>query len=141
LREFKFGDSIDDQQVACLWQNLHLLTVSLSGQINYLDANPGSSETVLRSIKGHNKSVTALETIKKADASAFVISGSHDGVIVCWNSSNGQMNVIKASNGSSVGQHKNQVQALRYDASTGLVISCGLDDTLKYIDINEYTYV
>ena len=83
--------------MACLWQYSHLLSVSLSGQINYLNATPGSSETVLRSIKGHNKSVTALETIKKADSSTFVISGSHDGVIVCWNSSNGQMNVIKPS--------------------------------------------
>lgn len=37
--EFTFGNALEDQQLGCLWQQDYLLTVSLSGQINYLDIN------------------------------------------------------------------------------------------------------
>lgn len=37
--EFKMGSTIEDQQLSCLWQGPHLLSVSLSGFINYLDIN------------------------------------------------------------------------------------------------------
>ena len=37
--EFTFGSAIEDQQLGCLWQGDYLLTVSLSGNINYLDIN------------------------------------------------------------------------------------------------------
>ena len=37
--EFKMGTQIEDQQVSCLWQGSYLLSVSLSGYINYLDVN------------------------------------------------------------------------------------------------------
>lgn len=33
------GSTVDDQQVGCLWQGSYLLSVSLSGFINYLDVN------------------------------------------------------------------------------------------------------
>lgn len=33
------GSNIEDQQVGCLWQNDWLLSVSVSGNINYLDRN------------------------------------------------------------------------------------------------------
>uniref|UniRef100_A0A8C5RV01 WD repeat domain 1 n=1 Tax=Laticauda laticaudata TaxID=8630 RepID=A0A8C5RV01_LATLA len=36
---FKMGSDVLDQQLGCLWQKDHLLTLSLSGYINYLDKN------------------------------------------------------------------------------------------------------
>jgi WD40 repeat protein len=39
VNEFKIGDDIKDQQYGCLWQNNDILSVSLSGKINYLDKN------------------------------------------------------------------------------------------------------
>lgn len=33
------GSEVSDLQQGCLWQNDHLLSVSLSGYINYLDKN------------------------------------------------------------------------------------------------------
>jgi len=33
------GSQVEDQQVSCLWQGSHLLSVSVSGFINYLDVN------------------------------------------------------------------------------------------------------
>ena len=48
-REFSMGNNVEDQQVGCLWQGPHLLTVSLSGYINYLDINnPQKPLRVLR---------------------------------------------------------------------------------------------
>lgn len=47
--EFKFGNDVMDQQVSCLWQGQHLLSVSLSGFINYLDLN--NPDKPLRIIK------------------------------------------------------------------------------------------
>lgn len=36
---FSLGADVTDQQLACLWQKDHLLSISLSGYINYLDKN------------------------------------------------------------------------------------------------------
>ena len=48
-REFVMGDQVLDQQVGCLWQGSYLLSVSLSGYINYLDVNdPSKPLRVLR---------------------------------------------------------------------------------------------
>ena len=33
------GSAIEDMQVGCLWQGEYILSVSLSGNINYLDVN------------------------------------------------------------------------------------------------------
>ena len=37
--EFKMGSKVEDQQVSCLWQGSNILSVSVSGFINYLDVN------------------------------------------------------------------------------------------------------
>ncbi len=49
FREFVLGKDMNDMQVGCLWQGDYLLTVSLSGFINYLDVN--NPTTPLRIIK------------------------------------------------------------------------------------------
>ena len=48
-REFAMGSTVDDMQVACLWLGENLLTVSLSGVINYLDrACPETPRRILK---------------------------------------------------------------------------------------------
>ena len=37
--EFKKGTRIEDQQIGCLWQGDNILSLSVSGNINYLDRN------------------------------------------------------------------------------------------------------
>ncbi|KAG2465394.1 WDR1 protein, partial [Polypterus senegalus] len=46
---FNMGSDVLDQQLGCLWQKNNLLTVSLSGNINYLDKN--NPDRPLRIIK------------------------------------------------------------------------------------------
>ena len=134
---------MDDQQVGCLWQNNHLLTVSLSGHINYLNRHAASlappADFIERCVKGHSKSITALEVVAlPGTASPLILSGSHEGVIIHWNSVNGQMNSI--GTGAGVGQHKSQVQSIRWDVANDQLVTCGLDDVLKFICLRELKY-
>lgn len=39
---FNMGSDVRDQQLGCLWMGDNILTVSLSGHINYLDKNDSS---------------------------------------------------------------------------------------------------
>lgn len=142
-KEFKFGDTIEDQQVGCLWQNNYVLTLSLSGQINYLNRNAASgsspSEFLDRVLKGHSKSITALDAVHFVSGETpLLFSGSHEGLIVHWNSSTGQMNTIGTHSG--VSQHKNLVQAIRFDSANDQLVSCGLDDVMKFISLKELKY-
>lgn len=84
ITEFVMGTTVDDQQVSCLWQGDHLLTVSLSGHISYLDVNDPSKP--LRVVKGHNKPITVLGL---SDDRSSIYTGSHDGVVTSWNSGSG----------------------------------------------------
>lgn len=49
VNTFTMGSTVLDQQLGCLWQKDHLLSISLSGYINYLDKNNPSKP--LRVIK------------------------------------------------------------------------------------------
>ncbi|KAL4231125.1 WD repeat-containing protein 1 [Mactra antiquata] len=55
---FKMGENLSDMQVGCLWSGDYIMTLSLSGYINYLDRNNPS--TPIRIQKGHNKTITSL---------------------------------------------------------------------------------
>lgn len=46
---FNMGSNVCDLQLGCLWQKDHLLSISLSGYINYLDKN--NPDRPLRVIK------------------------------------------------------------------------------------------
>lgn len=85
--------------MSCLWQGEHILTVSLSGFISYLDVNNPTKP--LRVIKGHNKPITVLGL---SDDRSTIYTGSHDGAVTNWNSGNG-VNDRVSGNG-----HGNQVR-------------------------------
>lgn len=56
--EFVMGTDVMDQQVSCLWQGDYLLSVSLSGFINYLDVNnPEKPRRVIKVSKLLNCSI------------------------------------------------------------------------------------
>ena len=48
------GSTVDDMQVGCLWMGEHLITVSLSGVINYLDrACPDKPQRIIKVCHHH----------------------------------------------------------------------------------------
>jgi WD40 repeat protein len=123
------GADVLDQQVSCLWQNQYLLSVSLSGFINYLDVN--NPNKPLRVVKGHNKTITAL-AINKTSEEKTIYTGSTDGWITYWNPKNGDHNRIEGKG------HTNQVSDLAFSNNT--IYSVGYDDTARTIDVKDNRY-
>lgn len=105
-----------------MWQNNYLLTVSLSGFITYLDVNDPTKP--LRVVKGHNKPITAL-TLSEDNATIF--TASHDGFITRWNAETGENERIQGTG------HGNQVNGMK--VHNGVLYTCGIDDSLKEVDI------
>ncbi|KAF7827694.1 actin-interacting protein 1-2-like [Senna tora] len=71
---------VEDMLVGCLWQNDHLLTVSLGGMINLYSAKD-LDKTPL-SLSGHMKNVAVLTLLNRSEK--MLLSSSYDGVIIKW---------------------------------------------------------
>nr|XP_019942440.1 PREDICTED: WD repeat-containing protein 1 [Paralichthys olivaceus] len=127
---FNLGTDVSDQQLGCLWQNDHLLSISLSGYINYLDKN--NPNRPIRTIKGHSKSIQCL-TVHKSDGQSHIYSGSHDGHINYWDADTGENDCISGKG------HSNQVSKMVTNEA-GELVTCSMDDTLRFTNINKKEY-
>uniref|UniRef100_A0A8C2U6G8 WD repeat domain 1 n=2 Tax=Coturnix japonica TaxID=93934 RepID=A0A8C2U6G8_COTJA len=127
---FNMGSNVLDQQLGCLWQKDHLLSLSLSGYINYLDKN--NPDKPLRVIKGHSKSIQCL-TVHKNGGKSYIYSGSNDGHINYWDSDTGE------NDGFSGKGHTNQVSRMAVDEMDQLV-TCSMDDTVRYTNLSKRDY-
>ncbi|XP_015115659.1 actin-interacting protein 1 isoform X2 [Diachasma alloeum] len=127
ITEFNMGNTVEDQQVSCLWQGEHLLSVSLSGFINYLNVNDPTKP--LRIIKGHNKPITVLTL---SPDRGTIYTGSHDGHVTNWNASTGENDRVQGQG------HGNQMNGMK--AAGNLLYTAGIDDTLRAIDIASNKY-
>ncbi|XP_066499008.1 WD repeat-containing protein 1 [Hoplias malabaricus] len=127
---FTLGSDVLDQQLGCLWVKNHLLSVSLSGYINYLDKN--SPNRPLRVIKGHSKAIQCL-TVHKEDGKSVIYSGGQDGHINYWDAETGENEAITGKG------HSNLVARMDVDESNRLV-SCSMDDTIRYTDLGKKEY-
>lgn len=127
ISEFVLGNTVEDQQVSCLWQNQYLLTVSLSGFINYLDVN--NPVKPLRIVNGHNKPITVLAL---SEDRSNIFTGSHDGYVINWDASTGENLKVEGLG------HGNQINGMK--AVDNTLYTCGIDDSLKQVDIEGNTY-
>ncbi|XP_010036941.2 actin-interacting protein 1-2 [Eucalyptus grandis] len=71
---------VDDMLVGCLWQNNHLVTVSLGGTISIYTA--GDLDKAPVSFSGHMKNVSSLSVLKGDPK--VILSSSYDGLIIKW---------------------------------------------------------
>ncbi|CAG5120927.1 unnamed protein product [Candidula unifasciata] len=117
--EFVLGKDVTDMQVGCLWQGNTLISVSLSGYINYLD--PSSPSHPSRVIKGHNKPVMAVAV--NEDGSRLYTASS-DGLIISWDTATSESEDFKGKG------HSNQVADLVLDKD--YLISVAMDDTVRF---------
>lgn len=124
---FTLGNTIDDMQVGCAWMGNTLISVSLSGFINILDPeNPSLPKQI---IKGHNKAI--VSSCMTEDRSVF-FTASFDGKICHWDTKTGL-----ADNVTGKG-HTNQVTKMCCQGDT--LITCSMDDTVRFISISEKKY-
>jgi len=127
ISEFPMGSQVDDQQVSCLWQGPHLITVSLSGFITYLDVN--NPLKPLRVIKGHNKPITVMCLNEERN---MIFTGSHDGWVTHWDVKTGFNDRVSGAG------HGNQINRMKVAGEK--LYTCGIDDTLKIVDLDTFTY-
>lgn len=130
LTTFNMGADVMDQQLGCLWQKDHLLSISLSGYINYLDKN--NPDRPIRTIKGHSRSIQSL-TVHKDKGRTYIYSGSHDGHVNYWDSDSGENDDFSGKG------HSNQVSKMVVDSADQLV-SCSMDDTVRFTSVEKKEY-
>jgi WD40 repeat protein len=102
-----------------LWQKNHLVSMSLSGNLNFLDVNAPAKPRLI--VKGHNKFITAIahDAAKKK-----VYTGAYDSLIVGWDIDTGLTSTFEGKG------HTNQINQLHVTAE-GLV-SASMDDSVRY---------
>ena len=114
---FVVGNAVEDQQLGCLWSGDFLLSVSLSGFINYWD--PRSPQKPVRVIEGHNKPITKM--IRGAsDAGDTLLTGGSDGRIVNWNIDNGNARTVGGEG------HSNQINGMRGVEGSSKISTIGI---------------
>ncbi|XP_065185680.1 WD repeat-containing protein 1-like [Sycon ciliatum] len=121
VNTFEIGKNVDDQQLGCLWQGDYLLSVSLSGVINYLDP---ASNSVSRVVRGHSKNITTFSISE--DRNQF-FTGSYDSSTMSWNSASSECKPLSGSG------HSNGVQNI--SIAGGNFVSCAMDDTVRFAEL------
>lgn len=119
---FTFPDDLGYQQLGCLWQGSHILSVSLNGNINYLDeSNPTTPKRV---VQGHFTAITALAV---APGGQSFYAASNDGRTSHINVATGECKLI----GKGFGNVVNALQV----TPAGLAATC-FDDTFSFTPLD-----
>ncbi|KAJ1846360.1 WD40 repeat-like protein, partial [Coemansia sp. RSA 2708] len=72
----RLGAGPEHQQVGCVWAGEHIVSLSLSGALNYLQMG---SDAPVRVVSGHQKPITAA-----ALSGARLLTASYDGRVCAW---------------------------------------------------------
>jgi len=118
VKTVSFGNAVEDQQLAVSWQGDTIITVSLAGFIYYVNSSSGE---IKKTIKGHNKPITALAL---SSDKKFAFTADFEGHITRWNIADGSSERLPTI-------HKSQVAGLVVN-SKGVLISIGWDDTIAF---------
>ncbi|KAI8346341.1 quinon protein alcohol dehydrogenase-like superfamily [Mortierella sp. GBAus27b] len=105
------------QQVGNIWRGNHLLSLSLSGDLNYLDP---SSSTVTRVVKGHQKSIS---TAALSEDRKTLFTGDNEGRVLSWDPNSGVATPLDDA------KHSNQVTQVTVGGTQ--LASVGIDDVLR----------
>jgi WD40 repeat protein len=121
-KTFVIGKDINDQQVGAVWTNEFMITVSLSGAINYLDID--NPTTLKRVVHGHQSTVSSI-ALNPADGSFFTAGLS--GEVSRWNFSTGDAQWVAGK-----GHGGRVIASLLVNADHTALISFGLDDKVRF---------
>ncbi|TYZ67270.1 hypothetical protein PybrP1_001477 [[Pythium] brassicae (nom. inval.)] len=128
VTKFTFGGAapqVKDMQVAVAWCRDHLVSLSLSGDLNLLDvAHPATPKRV---VQAHQGSILALATDA---ARSRVLTGSYDGVVCAWEAKTATVLGGSAHSGKITGIAANARQ----------VASVGWDDHIRFADAEAAAY-
>jgi WD40 repeat protein len=126
-KTFTFGSDVEDMQQCALWHKDHMVTVSLNGNINFLDMeNPSKPKRV---ITGHVGNLTAMCADK---AKGIIYTGDANGAVCKWVDG-----IATLLSGKGHGKGITDI-AVSHDGSK--VISTGMDDKLRINDAVAATF-
>ncbi|KAH0855089.1 hypothetical protein HID58_020501 [Brassica napus] len=108
---------VDDMLVGCLWQNDHIVTVSLGGTISIFSASDLDKSPF--QFSGHMKNISSLSVLR--GNSDYILSGSYDGLICKWMMGRGFCGKL---------QRKQNSQIKCFAAHEEEIITSGFDNTL-----------
>jgi WD40 repeat protein len=126
ISTFSLGKDVEDQQVGCLWQGDYLVSLSLRGDLIYLDPNTGAPSQILR---GHNKSINSIAYDK---STSTIYSAGVEGVVTSWDQS------TAANRAFSGKPHGNHVVAVNVQRDS--LITTSLDETVRTTPISSLQY-
>lgn len=135
-QSWTLGEDVRDQQVGVTWpagrsDNL-LISLSLSGDLNYLDEGVPKPRQV---VQGHQKNITSLSQSPSNSGNETLWSGSFDGRVCGWDTATG---TAEEMDGES---HSAYIAGLEpTQEGAGRIYSVAWDDTLRSIDIGAKTY-
>ncbi|GJN37607.1 hypothetical protein PR202_gb26581 [Eleusine coracana subsp. coracana] len=115
---------VDDMLVGCLWQNDHLVTVSLGGTFNVFSASNPDQEPV--TFAGHLKTISSLVLFPQSNPRT-VLSTSYDGVIMRW---------IQGVGYGGRLMRKNNTQIKCFAAVEEELVTSGYDNKIFRISLN-----
>jgi len=120
---------VEDMQISCLWHDEYLISVSLSGAINYLDvAHPDAPKRV---VQGHGTNLCGLAADVKNGV--FYVSDV-DGRVGVWNFKSGDCQWLHGKG------HEKTVVGLAISADGKSLVSVGLDDKIRINSVESQSF-
>ncbi|KAG0205103.1 hypothetical protein BGX28_003203 [Mortierella sp. GBA30] len=116
------SSAVHGQQVGNIWKGDYLLSLSLSGDLNYLDPSTSKPSRV---IQGHQKGITAFAV---SEDKKTLFTGSYEGRVMSWDETSGEATVLEDAS------HSNQV--MQMVSSGAELVSVGMDDSIRISNIN-----
>ncbi|KAK8483394.1 hypothetical protein V6N13_090491 [Hibiscus sabdariffa] len=89
---------VEDMLVGCLWQNDHIITVSLAGTINLYSASDLDKQPMC--LSGHMKNVNTLTLLESSEKT--ILSSSFDGSIFRWIPGTGYSGKLRRKDNSQI---------------------------------------
>jgi len=118
---------VDHQQLGCIWQKDHLISMGLNGHLSYLDPNNPSKPRLI--VKGHNKFITSLAVDK---SQGKVYTGAYDAIITAWDIPTGNNDQI------SGGGHTNQINEMHLAGSD--IVTSAKDDSVRFVSTSSKSF-
>ena len=132
MHTFEMGSEVSDQQLSCLWRRAggdSAISVSLSGNINYLDPRAGS---IVKVVQGHNRPITAIQ---KVDPNTLY-TGDSEGRVIKWNVSNHGGEGRQVQKAKNIGKCVNSGFEFNVcDALCNLMFQCRLPSQLHELGL------
>lgn len=118
--------------MGCLWAGDHLVSLSLSGDLNFLD--PRCPEKPCRVYSGHQKGITAfaLSSDRKT-----IFTGSYDGRVCSWNGLDGNGHIFGHQN-AKVASSAAQIVGL--SVNDQVLTSVGMDDCVRFAELSGHAF-